>query len=171
MSDVPPRSLEAAANVVEWIWEEESLEGRLQRIQHFLENEGYPLPEPPRGVDRSEEGDTHIVRGRRMTVEYAVVDQGGRKVYHYRENEIDHIMLRRIEKYDEWALEHLSLFPHILKAGKVISEEPEKVIYQTRQLYRFPGGQCPLRLIIKRHQWKRWYIDTFYPWYRKANKE
>ncbi len=36
-----------------------------------------------------------------MTVEYAVVDQSGRKVYHYRENEIDHIMLRRIEKYDE----------------------------------------------------------------------
>jgi hypothetical protein len=56
MSDIPPRSLGAAANVLEWIWEEETLEGRLQRIQHFLENEGYLLPEPPRGVDRSEEG-------------------------------------------------------------------------------------------------------------------
>ena len=160
-----------ASDVIAWILEGETLDERQRRIQHFLENEGYLLPEPPKGVDRSEEGDTHIVRGRRMTVDYAVVDQGGRKVYHYRENETDHIMLRRIEKYDEWALEHLSLFPHILKAGKVISEEPEKVIYQTRQLYRFPGGQCPLRLIIKRHQLKRWYIDTFYPWYRKANKE
>jgi len=165
MGDVPPRSLGAAANVLEWIWEEENLEGRLQRIRRFLENEGYFLPEPPRGVDRSEEGDTHIVRGRRMTVEYAVVDQSGRKVYHYRENEIDHIMLRRIEKYDEWALEHLSSLPHILKTGKMISKEPDKVIYQTRQLYRFPGGQCPFRLIIKRHQAESWYIDTFYPWY------
>ena len=154
-----------AADIINWIQEEETLNGRLQRITAFLENEGYLLPEPPRGVDRSEEGHTHLVRGRRMTVKYAVMDQGGRKVYHYRENEIDHIMLRRIEKYDEWALEHLSLFPHILKAGKVVSEEPDKMIYQTRRLYRFPGGQCPFRLIIKRYQAESWYIATFYPWY------
>jgi hypothetical protein len=117
-----------ASSVIEWILKGETLDEKQRRIQHFLENEGYLLPESPRDVDRSEEGDTHSVRGRRMTVEYAVVDQGGRKVYHYRENEIDHIMLRRIEKYDEWALEHLSLFPHILKAGKVVSEEPDKVV-------------------------------------------
>jgi len=89
-----------ASGVIEWLLGGETLDERQRRIQHFLENEGYLLPESPRGVDRSEEGDTHIVRGRPMTVEYAVVDQGGRKVYHYRENEIDHIMLRRIEKYD-----------------------------------------------------------------------
>lgn len=116
-----------ASSVIGWILKGETLDERQRRIQHFLENEGYLLPGPPKGVDRSEAGNIHIVRGRPMTVKYAVVDQGGRKVYHYRENEIDHIMLRRIEKYDEWALEHLSLFPHILKTGKVVSEEPDKV--------------------------------------------
>jgi len=168
MGDVPPRSLGAAANVLEWIWEEETFEGRLQRIQHFLENEGYPLPELPRGVDRSEEGDTHIVRGRRMKVEYAVIDQSGRKVYLYREVMTDHIMLRRIARGEEWALEHISLIPRILKSGQVIYEESDKVMYRSRRRYRFPDGeQCVLRVIIKRDQRGRWYVATFHPRYPK----
>ena len=59
-----------ASGVIEWTLEGETLDERQRRIQHFLESEGYLLPEPPRGVDRSEEGDVHLVRGRRMTVEY-----------------------------------------------------------------------------------------------------
>jgi len=169
MSDVPSRSLGAAANVLEWIWEEETLEGRLRRIQHFLENEGYLLPEPPRGVDRSEEGDTHIVRGRRMTVEYAVTDQSGRKVYLYREIMIDHVMLQRIARGEEWALEHIFLIPRILKSGQVVYEEPDKVMYHSRRRYSFPddGEQCFLRVIIRRGQRGQWYVVTFHPRYPK----
>ncbi len=155
-----------ASDFIAWILEGETLDERQRRIQHFLENEGYLLPEPPKGVDRSEEGDTHIVRGRRMTVEYAVVDQGGRKVYHYRENEIDHIMLRRIARGEEWALEHISLIPRILKSGQVIYEEPDKVMYHSRRRYRFPDGErCFLRVIIKRDQRGQWYVATFHPRY------
>ena len=117
-----------ASDVIAWILEGETLAERQRRIQHFLENEGYLLPEPPRGVDRSEEGDVHLVRGRPMTVEYAVIDQGGRKVYHYRENEIDHIMLRRIREGDEWAIEHISKIPQILRSGRVVASERDKVI-------------------------------------------
>ena len=155
-----------ASGVIEWIVEGETLDERQRRIQHFLENEGYLLPEPPRGADRSEEGDAHIVRGQRMTVEYAVVDQGGRKVYHYHENEIDHIMLRRIARGEEWALEHISLIPRILKSGQVIYEEPDKVMYHSRRRYRFPDGErCFLRVIIKRDQRGQWYVATFHPRY------
>jgi hypothetical protein len=164
MSDVPPRSLGAAANVVEWIWEEETLEGRLQRIQHFLENEGYLLPEPPRGVDRSEEGDVHLIRGQQVTVEYAVVDQSGRKVYHYRENEVDHIMLRRIREGDEWAIGHISKIPQILRFGRVVTSERGKVIYHSRRKYRCSEGNLHfLRVIIKSDPTGRWYVETFYP--------
>ena len=164
MSDVPPRSLGAAANIVEWIWEEETLEGRLRRIRRFLENEGYFLPEPPGGVDRSEEGDTHIVRGRQMTVEYAAIDQSGRKVYHYRENEIDHIMLRRIRRDEEWTLEHISSIPRILRNGRPILNEPDRVIYQSRRTYASPTGErYSLRVIIRRSWQGTWYVATFHP--------
>jgi hypothetical protein len=155
-----------ASDVIAWILEGETLDERQRRIQHFLENEGYLLPEPPRGVDRSEEGDTHIVRGRGMTVEYAVIDQGGRKVSLYREVMIDHIMLRRIARGEEWALEHISLIPRILKSGQVIYEEPDKVMYHSRRRYRFPDGErCSLRVIIKRDQRGQWYLATFHPRY------
>lgn len=137
-----------------------------ERIQHFLENEGYLLPEPPKGVDRSEEGDTHTVRGRRMMVEYAVTDQSGRRVYLYREIMIDHIMLQRIARGEEWALEHVSLIPRVLKSGQVISEESDKVMYHSRRSYRFSeGGRCFLRVIIKRDQRGQWYVATFHPRY------
>ena len=155
-----------AADVINWIQEEETLDGRLQRIITLLENEGYFLPELPKGVDRSEEGDTHIVRGRRMTVEYAVTDQSGRKMYLYREIMIDHIMLQRFARGEEWALEYISLIPRILKSGQAIYEEPDKVMYHSRRRYRFPDGeQCFLRVIIKRDQRGQWYVATFHPRY------
>jgi hypothetical protein len=156
-----------ASGVIEWILGGETLDERQRRIQHFLENEGYFLPEPPKGVDRSEEGDTHIVRGWRMTVEYAVIDQSGRKVYLYREIMIDHIMLQRIARGEEWALEHVSLIPRILKSGQAISEESDKIVYHSRRRYRFPddGEQCFLRVIIKRGQRDQWYVATFHPRY------
>ncbi len=158
-----------ASGVIEWILQGETLDERQRRIQHFLENEGYLPPEPPRGVDRSEERDTHIVRGRRMTVEYAVTDRSGRKVYLYREIMVDHIMLQRIARGEEWALEHISLIPRILKSGQVISEEPDKVMYHSRQRYRFPDGgeQCFLRVIIKRARRGQWYVATFHPRYSR----
>jgi hypothetical protein len=162
------QSLGAAANVVQWIAKEVTLKGRLKRIAAFLENEGYALPSPPKGVDRSEEGDTHLVRGWLMTVEYAVIDQAGRKVYHYCENEVDHIMLRRIQRGQEWALEYLSSVPRILKTGKIIAEEPNRVIYESRRTYKSPGGgRCSLRVIVRRSWEGRWYVATFYPRYPK----
>jgi hypothetical protein len=157
-----------AADIIHWIQEEETLDGRLRRIRHFLENEGYLLPEPPKGVDRSEKGDVHLVRSRRMTVEYAVTDQSGRKVYLYREIMIDHIMLHRIARSEEWALEHISLIPRILKSGQVISEEPDKTMYHSRRRYRFPDGeQYFLRVIIRRDQRGQWYVATFHPRYSR----
>jgi hypothetical protein len=167
MSDVPPRSLGAAANVLEWIREEETLEGRLRRIRCFLENEGYFLPEPPRGVDRSEEGDVHLVYGTEHTVSYAVIDRQGRRVYHYRERELDHIIIQRIDKGDEWAVEYISHIPSILKHGRVIATEVDKIIYQSGKLYLHPemGFYVPLRVIIKQTEAGKWYVDTFYPLY------
>jgi hypothetical protein len=109
------------------------------------------------------------VRGRQMTVEYAVIDQGGRKVYLYREIMIDHVMLRRIARGEEWALEHISLIPRILKSGQVVYEEPDKVMYHSRRRYSFPddGEQCFLRVIIRRDQRGQWYVATFHPRYSK----
>jgi hypothetical protein len=39
-----------ASDVIEWILEGETLDERQRRIQQFLENESYLLPEPPRGA-------------------------------------------------------------------------------------------------------------------------
>jgi hypothetical protein len=157
-----------ASDVIAWILKGETLDQRQRRIQHFLENEGYSLPEPPKGVDRSEKGHVHFVRGRRMTVEYAVIDQNGRKVYLYREIMVGHIMLQRIVRGEEWVLEHISLIPQILRSGQAVSEEPDKVMYHSKRRYRFPDGeQCFLRVIIKRGQRDQWYVATFYPRYRR----
>jgi len=65
--------------VVNWIWEAPTLEERLKRIEEFLTNEGYSLPTSPKGVDRSEQGEKHVVYGEVWTVEYSVLDQAGRK--------------------------------------------------------------------------------------------
>ncbi|MGQ9625396.1 MAG: hypothetical protein ACUVV0_00630 [Anaerolineae bacterium] len=158
-----------AKDVVDWILEEQALEGRLMRIRAFLENEGYHLPPPPKNVDRSEEGAIHIVQGRCMAVEYAVIDRGGRKVYHYRENEVDHIMLRRIQRGEEWALERLSAIPRILVTGKVVAQESDRVIYRSRQRYVSPTGEkCFLTVIIRRTWQGAWYIATFYPSYSRG---
>ena len=153
-----------AADAINWIQEEETLDGRLQRITTFLKNEGYLLPELPRGVDRSEEGNVHLIRGQQVTVECAVVDQSGRKVYHYRENEVDHIMLRRIREGDEWAIEHISKIPQILRFGRVVTSERGKVIYHSQRKYRCSEGNLHfLRVIIKSDPTGRWYVETFYP--------
>ncbi len=37
------------------------------------------MPAPPRGVDRSQRGEKHVVYGEVWTVEYSVLDQMGRK--------------------------------------------------------------------------------------------
>ena len=142
---------------------------RRARIAAYLANEGYTLPPPPRAADYSQAGEVHLVRGQEMTVAYSVVDQGGRQVYHYVENQVDHIMLNRIEHDDEWAIELLNLIPAILKTGHVVEETPGKVIYQSHRNYRHPNGRwCPLRVIVKTGGLSgQWYVDTFYPWYPK----
>jgi len=151
------------ADVINWIQEEETLDGRLQRITTFLENEGYFLPSP-KNVDRSEQGDTHFMYGQSLTVEYTVVDQGGRKVYHYHEIGVDHIMLRRIRRDEEWTLEHISSIPRILRRGKLILDELDKVIYQSRRTYMSPTGErYSLRVIIRRSWQGIWYVATFHP--------
>jgi len=156
-----------AADVINWIQEEETLDGRLQRITTFLENEGYLLPEPPRGVDRSEEGDVHLVYDTEHTVSYAVIDREGRRVYHYRERELNHIIIQRIDKGDEWAVEYISHIPPILKHGRVVTVEVGKIIYQSRKRYLHPemGFYVPLRVIVKRTEEGKWYVDIFYPVY------
>jgi hypothetical protein len=152
--------------VVDWIWRAPTLEERLKRIEEFLTNEGYTLPIPPRGVDRSEQGEKHVVYGEVWTVEYSVLDQTGRKVYHYRENEIDHIMLERIDRGDSWAIEHLSRIPWILKRGRIVYAELGKVVYLSRQKFLHPDRNIyvPLQITVKEHR-GRWYVETFYPVY------
>ena len=152
--------------VVDWIWKAPTLEERLKRIEEFLTNEGYSLPASPRDVDRSERGEKHIVYGEVWTVEYSVLDQTGRKVYHYRENEIDHIMLERIDRGDSWAIEYLSHIPWILKRGRMIYVELGKVVYLSRQKFLHPDRNIyvPLQVIVKEHG-ERWYVETFYPVY------
>ena len=146
----------------------EDVEERRARIAEYLANEGYELPSSPRNADYDEAGTVHWVRGQKMTVAYSVVDRGGRRVYHYLENETDHIVLSRIEHGDEWAIELLRLIPTILRTGRVVEEALGKVTYQTRRTYRHPDGwRCPLRVVIKIGPRGQWYVDTFYPWYPK----
>ncbi len=98
-----------------------------------------------------------------MTVAYSVVDQGGRRVYHYVEWEVDHIMLGRIYFGDEWALEHLASIPALLRRGYIVRASEDKVIYQSRRCYKDPDGQyCFLWVIVRRFEGTPWYVDTFY---------
>lgn len=155
-------------NLIAWLTAPEDIRERRARIADYLANEGYELPPLPPGADYGEARTIHRVRGQEMTVVYSVVDQSRRRVYHYVENEIDHIVLGRIEHGDEWAIELLNLIPAILKTGHVVEEVFDKVIYQSRRTYRHPDGWwCPLRVVVKIGPHSRWYVDTFYPWYPK----
>jgi len=155
-------------NLIAWLAGPEDVRERRARIAEYLTNEGYQLPPSPPDADYDEAETIHLVRGQAMTVAYSVVDQGGRRVYHYVENEMDHIILGRIEHGDEWAIELLNLIPAILKTGHVVKGEFGKVIYQSQRTYRHPDGWwCPLRAVIKIGPHGQWYVDTFYPWYPK----
>jgi len=153
-------------NIIAWLSAPEDVHGRRARIAEYLVNEGYELPSPSPDADYDEAGANHWVRGQEMTVAYSVVDQDGRRVYHYVEWEVDHIMLQRIRKDDEWALEYLDQIPRILKHGLVWQTEYDKVIYHSRRVYSILGGHhCVLRVIIQRSRAGQWYVATFYPWY------
>jgi len=137
---------------------------RRTRIADYLTNEGYTLPSSP--PDADEAGAIHRVRGQEMTVAYSVVDQGGRRVYHYVEWEVDHIMLQRIRRGDEWSLEYLDRIPHVLKRGRVWQAEHDKVIYHSQRVYVSPQRcRCVLRVIVQRDRTGQWQVATFYPWY------
>ena len=160
--------MDGTEGLLAWLSAPEDVHERRSRIAEYLANEGYELPPPPRNADYEEAGATHRVCGQGMTVAYSVVDQGGRRVYHYTENETDHIIFSRIEHGDEWAIELLKLIPTIMKKGRIVEETFDKVTYHSQRAYRHPDGwQCPLRVIIKMGPHDRWYVDTFYPWYPK----
>ncbi|MEE8392084.1 MAG: hypothetical protein V3S14_14990 [Anaerolineae bacterium] len=98
------------------------------------------------------------------TVLYSATDREGRKVYHYDETEVDHIMVGRIEHDDLWAIEHLTRIPQIFRSGHTVFASENKVVYHSRSRFRRPDGTyCILRVIIKRDPVGRWYVETFYP--------
>jgi len=70
-------------DIVAWLTASQDVRERRVRIARYLANEGYELSPPPSDADTGEAGATHWVRGQKMTVAYSVVDQGGRRVYHY----------------------------------------------------------------------------------------
>jgi len=150
-------------NLIAWLAAPEDVHERRARIADYLANEGYELPPSPRDADYDEAGATHWVRGQEMSVAYSVVDQGGRRAYHYVEREVDHIMLHRIERGDEWVLEHLASIPALLRRDYIVHDSEDKVIYQSRRRYRDADGQyCFLWVIVRRFEGTPWYVDTFY---------
>ena len=151
-----------AGDILTWILEPDTVKDRLERIYWFLENEGYDLPKHPKDADYSESGRGDNLWGKNMTVKYSTLDKAGRKVYYYVENEVDHIMLSRIENDQAWAISHLGDIPNILKTGKDFPG-PGKVTYVGRRKYRDPerGKYFPAHVIIKEYR-GLWYVDTFY---------
>ena len=151
-------------SLLAWLSAPESVEQRQARITEYLANEGYELPPSPPDADYDETEAVHQVRSQPMTVAYSVVDQGGRRVYYYVEWEVNHIMLGRIHSGDEWALEYLDRIPTILRRGKVVWEEPGRVIYHSRRHYQTPDGEdTVLQVVIQHTRSRRWYVATFYP--------
>jgi hypothetical protein len=151
-------------NLVAWLTAPEDVRERRARIAEYLTNEGHQLPPSPPGADYDEAGTSHLVRGQEMTVAYSVVDQGGRCVYYYAEYEVDHIMLRRIRRGEEWTLEHMGLIPAILRRGRVVVWEIGHVIYESRRQFRPPdGGQYRLRVVVQQRKDGRWWVSSFHP--------
>jgi len=149
---------------IAWLMEPDTVDERRERIGRFLELKGYGLPVFVLGVDRSEAGKIHMPYGTARTALYSVVDQEGRKVYHYDETEVDHIMIGRIEHDDLWAIEHITRIPRILRSGHIVFASEDKVVYHSRSRFRRPDGTpCILRVIIKCDLVGRWYVETFYP--------
>jgi len=74
-------------SLIAWLTALEDVHERRARIVEYLAHEGYELPSLPRNADYDEAGMAHRVRSQEMTVAYSVVDQAGRRVYHYVENE------------------------------------------------------------------------------------
>jgi len=151
-------------DLIAWLAAPEDVHERQARIAGYLVNEGCELPPPPRNADYDEAGATHWVRGQEMTVAYSVVDQGGRRVYYYAEYEVNHIMLRRIRRGEEWVLEHLALIPSILRRGRVVVWEIGHIIYESRRQFLSPeGGQYRLRVVVQQLEGERWWVSSFHP--------
>ena len=151
-------------DIVAWLTTPRDVHERRARIARYLANEGYELPAPPPEADYSETGAIHRVRGQKMTVAYSVVDQGMRQVYHYVEHEVNHILLRRIERSEEWAIEHLAAIPSILKRGLISEEELDRVVYLSQRVYIAPAGRkYRIRVIVQRPAGEQWYVATLHP--------
>ncbi len=151
-------------NLIAWLSAPESIEERRVRIAGYLVNEGYELPPSPPNADYDEAGAIHWVRGQEMTVAYSVVDQGGWRVYYYTEYEVDHIMLRRIRRGEEWTLEHLDLIPAILRRGRVVGWEIGHIIYEShRQFLSSDDKRYRLRVVIQQQRDGRWWVSSFHP--------
>ena len=151
-------------SLIAWLSAPDDVRERRARIAEYLANEGYELPSSPRNADYDEAGTVHWVRGQKMTVAYSVVDRGGRRVYHYAEYEVDHIMLRRIRRGEEWTLEHLDLIPSILRRGRVVVREIGHIIYESRRRFLSPEGEkYRLRVVIQQQRDGRWWVSSFHP--------
>ncbi len=151
-------------SLLAWLAAPESIEERQARIIEYLTNEGYELPPSPPDADYAEAGAIHWVRGQEMTVAYSVVDQGGRRVYHYAEYEVDHIMLRRARRTEDWMLEHVHLIPSILRRGRVVVREVGHIIYESRRQFLSPEDrQYRLRVVIQQLEDERWWVSSFHP--------
>ena len=150
--------------LIAWLTVPDDVRERRARIAEYLANEGYDLPLSPPDADYDEAGVIHWVRDQPMTVAYSVVDQGRRRVYYYAEYEVDHIMLRRVHRGEEWMLEHLDLVPSILRRGRVVVWEIGHIIYESHRQFLSPeGGQYRLRVVIQRLRDERWWVSSFHP--------
>ena len=151
-------------DIVAWLTAPRDVHERRVRIARYLANEGYELPAPPSDADTSEAGAIHRVCGQEMAVAYSVVDQGGQRVYYYAEYEVEHILLRRIRRAEEWALEHLSLIPSVMRDGRVVIQEIGRIIYESRRWFHSPEGErYRLRVVIQEREDGHWWVTSFHP--------
>jgi len=151
-------------DLIAWLSAPQDVRERRGRIAEYLANEGYSLPPPPADADYDEAGAIHWARGQEMTVAYSVVDQGGRRVYYYVEYEVEHILLRRIRRAEEWALEYLPVIPSIMRGGRVAIQEIGRIIYESRRWFHSPEGErYQLRVVIQEREDGQWWVTSFHP--------
>jgi hypothetical protein len=151
-------------DLIAWLTAPQDVRERRARIAGYLANEGYRLPPLPADADYDEAGAIHWVRGQEMAVAYSVVDQGGRRVYYYTEYEVEHILLRRIRRAEEWVLEHLSLLPSVMRDGRVVIQEIGRIIYESRRWFHSPEGErYRLRVVIQERRDGHWWVTSFHP--------
>ncbi|MEW6424986.1 MAG: minor capsid protein [Bacillota bacterium] len=160
------KNLGAAAGVIAWIRSAPTLEERERRIYQYLINEGYDLPGLPRGVDFSERGRAMVMPWGLAAVQYTFTLRDGRQIYYFKDREIDHILIHRIENGQEGSIKYLSEIPAIVRNGKE-KGYGLKSIFASKRKYRWEriaGEPEETNLIVVVRKEKNiFYVDTFYP--------